>query len=82
MVGVEGVLPGPPHLFSFCITVPLRAVIGKGVDAEEVGCGECRNPVIGDWEAGLLGLFLFFLHRHDELENLRVAVQVDREFAD
>ena len=33
--GVEGVLPGPPRLVILRLTVPLRAVIGKGVRKEE-----------------------------------------------
>ena len=82
MEGVEGVLPGPQRLVGFRMPVPLRAVVGKGFGQEDGGCGKFRNPVIGDWEAGLLGIFLCFLHQHDELGNLRVAITVAGEFAD
>ena len=33
--GVESVLPGPPRLVGFRFPVPLRVVVGKGVDKEE-----------------------------------------------
>ena len=57
-------------------------VAGKVVDDEEGGCGECRDPVVGDWKSGMLGLFLCFLHCHDELGNLGVSGPVAGEFAD
>ena len=57
MEGVESVLLGPPHLVGFRFPVPLRAVVGKGVDKEEVGRGEFCEPVVGDWKASPLGIF-------------------------
>ena len=47
--GVEVVFLGPPRLVVFRISVPLRAVVGKVVGEGEGGCGEFREPVIGDW---------------------------------
>ena len=82
MEGVESVLPGPPRLVGFRFPVPLWAVVRKGVGEEEGGRGKCREPVVGDWKAGPLGLFLCFLHRHYELGNSGVAGPVDREFSD
>ena len=82
MEWVEGVLPGSPRLVGFHLPVPLRAVVGKGVGEEEGGCGKCREPVIDDWEAGPLGLFMCFLHLHDEMGNSGVNVTVAREFTD
>ena len=79
---VEGVLPGPPRQVGFRLPVPLRAVVGKVVGEEEGGCGKCRDTFIGDWEAGPLGLLLCFLHCHDELGNLGVAIPVAGEFTD
>ena len=81
MEEVESVLPCPPCLFGFRFPVPLRAVVGKGVGEEEGGCGECCDPVISDCKAGLLGLFLCFLHLNDELGNSGVAVPVAGEFS-
>ena len=82
MEGVEGVLPGSPRLVGFWLPVPLRAVAMKGVGEEDGRCGKYHEPFIGDWEAGLLGLFLYFLHRHDEMGNSGVPVPVAKEFAD
>ena len=56
--------------------------MGRVIDKEEGGCGKCREPVIGDWEAGPLVLLLCSLHRHDELRNSGVAIPVVGEFAD
>ena len=80
--GVEVVFLGPPRLVVFRIPVPLRAVVGKVVGEEEGGCGEFREPVIGDWEAVPLGLLLGFFHRHDELGKLGVTITVAGEFTD
>ena len=55
--GVESVLPGPPRLVGFRFPVPLQAVVGKVVGEEEGGCGECREPVVGDGKDGPLGIF-------------------------
>ena len=82
MEGAEGVLPGPPRLVGFRLPVPLRAVVGKGIGEEKGVCGKCRKPVIGDWEAGLLGFLLGFLHRHDELGNLGIVITVSGELTD
>ena len=58
MEGVESVLPGPPCLAGFRFPLPLRAVLGKGICEEEVECGEFHEPVVCDWKAIPLGLFL------------------------
>ena len=81
MEGVESFFLGPPRLVGFRFPVPLRAVVGKGVGKEEGGRGKCREPVVGDWKAGLLGLFFCLLHRHDELGNSGVASPVAGEFS-
>ena len=57
MEGFESVLPGPPCLVGFRFLVPLRAVVKKGVGEKEGGRGKYREPVVGDWKAGPLGLF-------------------------
>ena len=81
MEGFESFFPCPPRLVGFRFPVPLWAVAGKGVGEEDGGCGECREPVVSDWKAGLLGLFLCLLHRHDELGNSGVAGPVAEEFS-
>ena len=81
MERVESVLPGPPCLVGIRFPVPLQAVVGKGICEEERGCGKCHEPVVCDWKAGPLGLFLCFLHRHGVMGNSVVAGRVAKDFA-
>ena len=69
-------------LYAFVFPSHSGFVVGGVVDKEEGERGECREPVVGDWKAGLLGLFLCLLHRHDELGKLGVPGPVSGEFSD